>query len=66
MRLSRLEYERPGRRRVQRRTDQDLKCEPMQVGLSLAFHGEGVLQMFSAYHILIHSIVIWPKAKYNK
>jgi hypothetical protein len=58
VRLGCLEYERSGRRRVERRANKHLKCDPMQVGLSLALQGEVVPQMLSAHHILQYGIAI--------
>ena len=38
----------------------------MQVGLSFALYREVALQMFGAYHILEHGIIIWPKSEQDK
>ena len=66
MRFSRLEYERFGRRWIERRANKHLKCDPMQVGFPLAFHGEAGSKMLGANHILQHSIIIWPEAENDK
>src|SRR5260370_31164716 len=66
MRLRCFEYERPGRRRVERRFGEHLKRYPVQVRLPLPLQGEAAPQMLSSDHILQHRITIFPKAEYNE
>jgi hypothetical protein len=66
MRLRCFEYERPGRRRVERRLGEHLKCDPVQVRLPFPLQGEAAPQMLSAHHILQHRITICPEAEYDK
>jgi hypothetical protein len=66
MRLRCLEYERPGRRRVERRLGEHLERDPVQVRLSLPLQGEAAPQMLSAHYILQHRVTIVPEAEYHK
>ena len=43
-----FEYQRFGRRRVERRAGEHLKCERMEIRLFLAFQGEVVSQMLNS------------------
>src|ERR1035438_6062638 len=66
MRLRCFEYERFRRRWVEGRFCEHLKCDPVQVRLSLPLQGEAAPQMLSANHVLQHRITICPEGEYNK
>src|SRR5260370_10304016 len=66
MRLGGLEYERPGRDRIERGLGEHLKCDPVEVRLPLALQGETAPQLLSAHHILQHRIAIFAEAEDDK